>query len=83
MCVVCACMCVMRACVHVFANYRTHLDLADVSVVLGNRKQFIRVNCMPCITHTSIWLTMFVVLSYRKQFVWINCMPRIAHVSLN
>ena len=49
------------------------------SVLLAQRKQFIRVNHMPYIAHTFIWLPVSVVLHHHKQFIRVNCMSYIAH----
>ena len=58
----------------------THILLSwTISVVLANRKQFIRVNCMTYIAHTLIWLTISVVFSNHKQFIRVNCISYIAH----
>ena len=42
-------------------------------------KQFIRVNRMPYIAHTLIWLTVSFVLPNHKQFIRVNRMLYIAH----
>ena len=34
---------------------------------------------MPYITHTLIWLTVYVALPNSKRFIGANCMPYIAH----
>ena len=49
-----------------YAVYHTHLDLADRFFVLPNHKQFIRVNLMLYIAHTSIWLPVSFVPLHRK-----------------
>ena len=60
----------------------THtFDLATVSVVLPNHKQFIRVNRMLCIAHAFIWLPFSFVPPHRKQLIELNCMPFIAHAT--
>ena len=47
--------------------YRTHtLICPNISFVLPNHKQFIRVNRMPCIAHAFIWLPVSFVPPHRK-----------------
>ena len=46
---------------------------------MSQRKQFIRVNRMPYIAHTLIWLTVSFVLPNHKQFIRVNRMLYIAH----
>ena len=45
---------------------------------MSQRKQFIRVNRMPYIAHTLIWLTVSFVLPNHKQFIRVNRMLYIA-----
>ena len=63
------------------AVYCTHLDLAAISFVLPNHKQFIRVNRMLCIAHAFIWLPVSFVPPHRKQLTELNRMPCIAHAT--
>ena len=48
----------------------------------SQRKQFIRVNRMPYIARTLIWLTVSFVLPNHKQFIRVNRMLYIAHTSI-
>ena len=58
----------------------THiLFIWTISVLMSQRKQFIRVNRMPYIAHTLIWLTVSFVLPNHKQFIRVNRMLYIAH----
>ena len=59
----------------------TPLIWLTISFVLPNHKQFIRMNCMLCITHASIWLPVSFVPPHRKQFIELNSMPFIAHAT--
>ena len=58
----------------------THILLYwTISVLLSQRKQFIRVNRMPYIAHTFIWLPISFALPNHKQFIQVNRMLYIAH----
>ena len=60
--------------------YITHtLIWLTFSLVLPNRRQFIRVKYMPLIADTLIWLTVYVVLPNHTQFIPVNRMLYIAH----
>ena len=67
-----------------FDGFFTHkilheLTILIVCVVNSHRKQFIRVGCLPHITHISLSWTISVAVANRKQFVWVNRMPYITH----
>ena len=64
-----------------FAAYHTHLVKLTVSVLLAQRKQFIRVNCMPYIAHTFIWLPVSIVLPHQKYLIQLRRTPRITHAT--
>ena len=60
-------------------QYLWYLLYWTVSVLLSQRKQFIRVNRMSYIAHTFIWLTVSFVLTNHKKFIRVNRMLYIAH----
>jgi len=77
---VCVCVCVYVVVLYAIPSHNTHVLLSwTVSVLLCQRKQFVRVNRMPYIAHTFIWLTVSFVLPNHKQFIRVNCMLYIAH----
>ena len=53
--------------------------LVPVYRTITNWKQFVRVNRMPYITHTLIWLTVYIALPKSKWIIGVNYMPYIAH----
>ena len=62
-------------------QYLWYLLYWTVSVLLSQRKQFIRVNRMSYIAHTLIWLTVSFVPPHPKQLIELNRMPFIAHAT--
>ena len=61
-------------------SHNTHVLLSwTISILLCQRKQFIRVNRTPHIAHSLIWLTVSFVLPNHKQFIRVNRMLYIAH----
>ena len=74
------CVCVYVDVLYAIPSHNTHVLLSwTVSVLLSQHKQFIRVNRMPYIAHSFIWLTVSLVLPNHKQIIRVNRMLYIAH----